>query len=438
MHGEWNGLQALFLRECPYTYYLCCFAHKLQLALIAASRKAQSVHQFFENLNFVINIVVGSSKRNDELQSAQVAEIESMIASNEIETERGANQIGTLQRTGDTRWSSHFNSVCTMIRMFRATCLVFDTISNKGTNYSQHGDAEAAYMVLTSFEFVLILQLMKEIMGFTHCLCQALQQNSQEILNAMKVVSTTKSLLQNLRNEKWESFLHTVKSFCEKNEIDVPDMNARYTRARGRSCRQNEESSMTMEHHFRIDVFIAAIDFQLQELDNRFSEHAVELLCLSAALSPLDTYKSFKIDDICSLVEKFYPQDFTEQEKIFLRFQLDHYKLDVPKHSDFHNMSTLSELCRGLAISGKLKIYNLIDRLIRLVFTLPVSVATTERAFSAMKLVKTRLRSRTKDEFLADNLVVYIEKEIAKDFTTKMIMDEFYSMKDRRRSAQFE
>jgi hypothetical protein len=121
----------------------------------------------------------------------------------------------------------------------------------------------------------------------------------------------------------------------KKNEIDVPDMNARYTRARGRSCPQNEESSMTMEHHFRIDVFIAVIDFQLQEIDNRFSEHAMELLSLSAALSPQDAYKSFKIDDICSLVEKFYPQDFTEQEKIILRFQLDHYKLDVLKHSNF-------------------------------------------------------------------------------------------------------
>jgi hypothetical protein len=96
MRGEWNGLQALFLRECPYAYYVHCFAHKLQLALVAASREEKSVHQFFENLNFIINIVVGSSKRNDELQSAQVAEIESMIASNEIETERGANQIGTL------------------------------------------------------------------------------------------------------------------------------------------------------------------------------------------------------------------------------------------------------------------------------------------------------------------------------------------------------
>jgi hypothetical protein len=33
-------------------------------------------------------------------------------------------------------------------------------------------------------------------------------------------------------------------------------------------------------------------------------------------------------------------------------------------------------------------------------------------------LVKTRLRSRMEVEFLADHLLVYIKKEIAKDFTT--------------------
>jgi hypothetical protein len=102
MRGEWNGLQALFLRECPYAYYVHYFAHKLQLALVAASREAKSVHQFIVNLNFIINIVVGSSKRNDELQSAQVAEIEGMFASNEIETGRRANQIGSLQQPVNT------------------------------------------------------------------------------------------------------------------------------------------------------------------------------------------------------------------------------------------------------------------------------------------------------------------------------------------------
>ena len=40
-----------------------------------------------------------------------------------------------------------------------------------------------------------------------------------------------------------------------------------------------------------------------------------------------------------------------------------------------------------------------IDRLIRLVLTLPVSTATMERAFSAMKLLKTRLRNKMKDDF---------------------------------------
>ena len=104
------------------------------------------------------------------------------------------------------------------------------------------------------------------------------------------------------------------------------------------------------------------------------------------------------------------------------------------KHPDFQNMSTISELCRGLQISGKSKIYFLIDRLIRFVLTLPVSTATTERAFSVMKLLKTRLRNRIEDEFLTDNMIVYIEKEIVRNFTIEMIMDEFYSMKNRRQA----
>jgi len=38
MKGELNGLQALFLRECPYAYYVHCYAHRLQLALVTAAK----------------------------------------------------------------------------------------------------------------------------------------------------------------------------------------------------------------------------------------------------------------------------------------------------------------------------------------------------------------------------------------------------------------
>ena len=70
--------------------------------------------------------------------------------------------------------------------------------------------------------------------------------------------------------------------------------------------------------------------------------------------------------------------------------------------------------------------------MIWLILTLPISTTTTERAFSAMKIVKTRLCNRTKNDFLANYLIVYIVKEIAERFTIDMIIDDFYFMKERR------
>jgi ribosomal protein L31E len=70
--------------------------------------------------------------------------------------------------------------------------------------------------------------------------------------------------------------------------------------------------------------------------------------------------------------------------------------------------------------------------LIRLVLTLPVSTATTERAFSAMKHVKTVLRNKMEKEFLADSMMIYIERELDEDIDSNSIIDELYYTKHRR------
>jgi len=115
-----------------------------------------------------------------------------------------------------------------------------------------------------------------------------------------------------------------------------------------------------------------------------------------------------------------------------LRLQLQHYEHDVPNHPKLKNMSSIVDLCQGLVKTEKSILYPLVDKLIRFILTLPVSTATIERAFSAMKIVKTRLCNRMKDDFLANYLIVYIEKEIAERFTIDMIIDDFCSMKERR------
>ena len=101
-------------------------------------------------------------------------------------------------------------------------------------------------------------------------------------------------------------------------------------------------------------------------------------------------------------------------------------------HLKLQKLSSIAELCQGLIEAEKSDTYYLIDRLIRLALTLPVSTATTEQAFSAMKIVKIRLRNKMEDEFLKDNLLVYIEKEIAKSFNSDLILDDFVSLRQRK------
>ncbi|KAK1377758.1 hypothetical protein POM88_024502 [Heracleum sosnowskyi] len=142
MRGAFNGLQALFLRDCPYAYYVHCFAHRLQLALVGAAEKQDYVWEFFSMLANVVNIVSGSSKRLSELQTAHGIEVDHSVASGERETGRGLNQIGNLQRAGSTRWNSHFNSVCSLIDKYGSIIIVLESINNCSTNSSaQRGEA---------------------------------------------------------------------------------------------------------------------------------------------------------------------------------------------------------------------------------------------------------------------------------------------------------
>ena len=58
-------------------------------------------------------------------------------------------------------------------------------------------------------------------------------------------------------------------------------------------------------YYYHFDIFNITIYFQLQAFNSRFGEGAIEFLTLSLTLNRNDVYKSFSIDDICSLVEKF-------------------------------------------------------------------------------------------------------------------------------------
>ncbi|KAH9768364.1 TTF-type domain-containing protein [Citrus sinensis] len=191
MRGAWNGLQALFFKDCRYAYYIHCFAHQLQLALVAASNDVPDVWLFF---------------------SALEEEIIDLIASGEVQTSTGANQIHTLQRPGATRWSSHFRSVSKLLHLFSVVRKVLGKLVECGPNNNIRGEAKGACESMTSFKFVFILHLLNKVLGVT---------TTKRVFSTMKLIKTTH------QNKMENEFLsNCMVIYIEREIADNIDLDA--------------------------------------------------------------------------------------------------------------------------------------------------------------------------------------------------------------------
>ena len=186
-----------------------------------------------------------------------------------------------------------------LIDMFPSIVDVLDAVAEDGSTSELRGQAEHLSHFIQSFGFVFNLHLMRYILGVSNELSQALQRKDQDIVNAMKLVRISKERLQIMRENGWSSLLDEVSTFCGINKILVPDMDDIYV-ARGRSRRYTD--GMTNLHFYRVELFYAIIDMQLQELNNRFTESNTELLLCVSCLSPSDFFATFDKQKLIHLI----------------------------------------------------------------------------------------------------------------------------------------
>uniref|UniRef100_A0A199UAH7 DUF4371 domain-containing protein n=1 Tax=Manihot esculenta TaxID=3983 RepID=A0A199UAH7_MANES len=330
MKGNLIGLKSLILRENSSAYYVHCFAHQLQLTLVAIAKKHSSISIFLKTVAHLCNIVGGSCKRRDMLREKQREKVVEGIRIGEIAIRQGLNQEMTIKRPGDTCWSSHYSTLINLIYLFSSLIDVLEYIGENGNDDLERGEAIELLDIMSRFEFIFVLFLMRKFLEITHDLSQALQSKDQNIVNAMQLVKVSKYHLQVVRDDGWKSLLLEVVQFCGKHDIVVLEMDDLYT-MRGRSRRRTEK--MTNLH--------------------------------------------------------FYP---------------------IRKHI----------------------VFPLVYTLIKLSLLLPVAITTVEMTFSAMHIIKDRLRNKMRDDLLNDCLVTYIERDVFVNIDNDDIMNRFQVMKNRR------
>ncbi|XP_052177536.1 uncharacterized protein LOC127791592 [Diospyros lotus] len=376
---------------------------QLQLALVAVAKKNTPISNFFRLVTNMVNIVRSSSKHCDHFREKQANIVAKALENGEILSGIGLKQETALQHSGDTHWGSHYNSLINLLAMFLDVTDVLEIITVNGSNFDQKCEAYNLLESILSFDFAFNLHLMRTVLAMTNELSKALQRKDQDIVNAMKLV----------------------------HYIDVPNMDDMFIRRAPRGCPQRQAPEITYLHHFRVNLFYAVIDMQLQELNDRFSEANTELLLCVACLSPKDSFSAFDKKGFIQLAE-FYPEDFSSVNLLTFDDQLETFIFNMRSNKEFEGLKGLGDLAEKLVMTKKNIIYSLVYKLLTLALVLPIATATVERVFSAINIVKDRLHNRMGDQWMNDSLVVYVEKEIFSKIDNEVIIQRYQNMKHRK------
>ena len=147
---------------------------------------------------------------------------------------------------------------------------------------------------------------------------KALQRKDQYIVETMNLIMDVRDRLQDMRDNGWEPLLKSVKLFCDKNDIKVPNMD-KEVNARGSSARRRQK--VTNMHYYNVEIFLAAIDAIMSEMNHWFNEVSSELLVCMACFISRDNFSKFDVDKLARLVE-IYDEDFNTADLLLLWGQL--------------------------------------------------------------------------------------------------------------------
>jgi hypothetical protein len=231
-----------------------------------------------------------------------------------------------------------------------------------------------------------------------------------------------------MRESGWDNLFEEARQFCDLHGIPVPKMDEE-TPVRGRSRRNG--FTVTNLHHYRVGIFNVVLDKICAEMNHRFTEASTELLMCFSCLDPKNSFSRFDVNSLARLAE-IYGEDFSDHDRGVIRAQLETYILHVRRHAAFADCKDIESLSQKMVQTGKHLVFPLVYKLIELALLVPVSTATVERAFSAMKTIKSKSRNRIHDDWFNNLMICYIERELFNSLDEATVLRRFQNLKSRK------
>lgn len=413
MKGKNSGLQKKILEINPRAIFVPCLAHTLNLVVNDAAKINNEIVSFFDVVQ-ELYVFFSSSVARWRILKTHVPSL-------------------SLKPLSDTRWESRVNAIKPLISNLKNICDSLAEIAHDDTkDIKSRGMAQSILEKITVFKFICSIVIWYNLLTKVNVISKLCQSPKVEISECLKTLNNLCEYIQKIRSDEgFEQFIQEGKSLAEKVNVTPEFSLVRRKRVpRQFSYESKDEPVLNELQHFKITFYFSILDTTIQSIQERFSS-LNQCNNLFKFLYDFDVMEKEEIKKCCI--------DF---DKCLQHTEGDTLQKDVDGNEVYHEIMSLKEIMPTLKSPQDILDYIIKNDIvscfpnlsiaIRIFLTLPVTVASGERSFSKLRLIKNYLRSTMSQERLTNLAMISIEQEICQNLDPSHVIDSFASKKARR------
>ena len=179
----------------------------------------------------------------------------------------------------------------------------------------------------------------------------------------------------------------------------------------------------TSKAYFR-QSYYEAIDLVVGCIENRFDQPGYRI-CRTLESLLLKVFKQDDIADNLEAILSFYKDDL-DNELLPVQFETFGTYFQQTQGDSVSNISVFDVKSCFLSLSHGLRLLlSQVEKLLRLIFVMPSTNATSERSFSALRRLKSYLRTTMSQERLNFLMLLYVHKDRTDALDLKRVLNDF-------------
>ncbi|XP_028116344.1 uncharacterized protein LOC114314100 [Camellia sinensis] len=336
----------------------------------------------------------------------------------------------TLKPLSQTRWESRVESVKAIRYQAPQIRDALNRLANLGEPHNTKSEDESlATYEIENFEFLLGMIIWHNLLFAVNLVSKIFQREDMHIDVAIIQLKGLITFLEKYRETEFLDAMIEAKEVATLMELDPVFREKRVIR-RKKQFDENvsEEVTQIAEESFRINYFMYIIDQALSSLKSRFEQFQVyeENFGFLFDLKKLSSTNKECLKTYCVNLEDFLKHDELS---------------DIDGRDLFSELNVLKEVLPE-GIKMPIEVLNYLKTMdgcfpnasivYRILLTIPIIVASGERSFSKLKLIKSYLRPTMSQERLNGLALLSIEKDMVDKFDYASFISDFAAKNVRR------